>query len=285
MVLLTMTSSIVEALRILPEPTIPEVSRNDAKLDDTKDQEPSLEDPAVGKPISHAQVLDIWKQLKIQGHNDIKLEGLLRGAAIYIPPPPPKPEPTEEYKQLMARLRREEEERSYERMLKKAPPRESFAEKFPYAPMAHSFAEVNKPSKAADIGSDDIEYGDVQKQVTLIMNFLVSIAGCGAALWMAAQWWSTSARIFLSLGGSIVVAIAEVAVYSAYSWRMAEGERKEKEKKEVKQIVHSWVVGEENSEKHKPIIEEPLRAIRQREAPEEDTNLRRRLKASISDST
>ncbi|KAI1631896.1 endoplasmic reticulum-based factor for assembly of V-ATPase-domain-containing protein [Biscogniauxia mediterranea] len=283
MVLLTMTPSIVEALRILPEPdNIPEVSQDDGQLDDTKNKEPSLKDPAVGNPISHAQVIDIWKQLNTQDRHDIRLEGLLRGAAIYVPPPPPKPEPTDEYKQLMARLRREEEERSYERMLKKAPLRESFAEKFPHAPMAHSFAEVNKPSKAADLGTDDIEYGDVQKQVTLIMNFLVSIIGCGAALWMAAQWWSTSARLFLSLGGSIVVAIAEVAVYSAYNWRMTEGERKEKEKIEVKQIVQSWVVGEEKDEKH---IEEPLSAIQQREVPEEETTLRRRLNPSTSNST
>ncbi|KAI5923018.1 endoplasmic reticulum-based factor for assembly of V-ATPase-domain-containing protein [Camillea tinctor] len=274
MVLLTMTPSIVEALQVLPDSTIPEASRDeDDDNINTENKEPSLKNPAIGNPISHAQVLDIWKQLKTQqNRNDVRLEGLLRGASIYIPPPPPKPEPTEEYQQLMARLRREEEERSYERMLKKAPPRESFAEKFPYAPMAHSFAEVNKPSKAADLGDDDIEYGDVQKQVTLIMNFLVSIIGCGAALWMAAQWWSTSARIFLSLGGSIVVAIAEVAVYSAYSWRMAEGEKKEKTKKEVKQIVQSWVVGEDNHEKNEKNEKDT------EERGQEETGLRKRLK-------
>ncbi|KAI1505190.1 endoplasmic reticulum-based factor for assembly of V-ATPase-domain-containing protein [Biscogniauxia marginata] len=272
MVLLTMTPFIVEALETLLDSTLSEVSQDDDSRTDTK--EPSLKDPAVGKPISHAQIIDTWKQLKGQDRNEIKLEGLLCGATIYTPPPPPKPEPTDEYKQLMARLRREEEERSYERMLKKTPARESFTERFPYAPMAHSFAEVNKPSKAADIGGDDIEYGDVQKQVTLIMNFLVSIIGCGAALWKAAEWWTPSARIFLSLGGSIVVAIAEVAVYSAYTWRMAEGERKEGQKKEVKQIVHTWVIREEDEKKD---AGEPPEVLQQ-DAPEQETNLRRRLK-------
>lgn len=145
----------------------------------------------------------------------------------------------------MARLRREEEERSYERMTQKnAPTRESFAQRFPSAPMASAFAEVNRPSKESDLGDDfAVEYGDVQKQVTLIFNFLVSIIGCGVALWLAARWWSTPARLFLSLGGSIVVAVAEVAVYSAYSWRMAEGEKKEKKKKEVKEVMQTWVVG------------------------------------------
>lgn len=171
----------------------------------------------------------------------------------------------------MARLRHEEEERSYERMLKKAPPRESFARRFPSDPVAHSFAEVNRPFRASDIG-EDIEHGDIQKQITLVINFLVSIFGCGAALWLAARWWSVPARLFLSLGGSIIVAIAEVAVYSAYTWRMAEGEKQQKKVKEVKEIVQTWVVGEDDNVKEGSI--EAL--IRENIKPE--TNLRRRTK-------
>lgn len=182
---------------------------------------------------------------------------------------------TDEYKALMARLRRDEEERSYERMLKKAPPKESFAQRFPDAPMAHSFAEVNRPSKESDIG-DDIEHGDVQKQITLIINFLISVFGCGAALWLAARWWSVPARLFLSLGGSIVVAIAEVAVYSAYTWRMAEGEKNQKKMKEVKQIVQTWVVGEDGHEKK--AIDEPLNLPGAGDTETEPMNLRRRIK-------
>jgi len=175
----------------------------------------------------------------------------------------------------MARLRREEEERSYERMLRKPPTRESFAERFPLAPIAHSFAEVNKPSKMSDVGVDDIEYGDVQKQMTLILNFLVSVFGCGIALWKAAQWWPVSTRLFLSLGGAIVVAITEVAVYSAYTWRMSEGEKKEIRKKEIREVVKTWVVGEEdqaNIEGSKELT--PIPSV----ASELDANLRRRTK-------
>jgi TMEM199 family protein len=171
----------------------------------------------------------------------------------------------------MARLRREEEERSYQRMIQKAPPRESFAQRFPNAPMAEAFAAVNKPSKASDVGDDTFEYGDVQKQITLLFNFLVSIIGCAAALWLAARWWSTPARLFLSMGGSIVVAIAEVAVYSAYNWRMNEGERKEKKKREVKEIVKSWVVGEDEQEK-------PPELLLKDKVSEEENTLRRRVK-------
>ncbi|KAI1139324.1 endoplasmic reticulum-based factor for assembly of V-ATPase-domain-containing protein [Hypoxylon sp. FL0543] len=249
MVLLTMTPPIVEALNRLIEVEADDSSHiSERETDSTVNGEPSLKDPTPGNPISHGQIIDVWKRLKNGSEKAIRLEVLLRGATIYIPPPPPKPEPTDEYKALMARLRREEEQRSYERMLKKAPPRESFAQRSPPAPMAHSFAEVNRPYRTEDIG-DDIEHGDVQKQITLVINFIVSVFGCGAALWMAARWWSIPARLFLSLGGSIIVAIAEVAVYSAYTWRMAEGEKNLKKKKEVKEIVQTWVIGEDDDDK------------------------------------
>ncbi len=200
----------------------------------------------------------------------------MRGCGFSLTYRMPGLKQTDEYKALMARLRREEEERSYERMVQKAPPRGSFAQGFPSASMAQSFAAVNRPSKASDMGDDfAVEYGDVKKQITLLLNFLVSIIGCGAALWLAARWWSTPARLFLSLGGSIVVAIAEVAVYSAFNWRMAEGEKKENKKKEIKEVVKTWVVdaGGEKEEGPAALPPPPIE-------PEQDPNgnLRRRTK-------
>ncbi|KAI1210109.1 endoplasmic reticulum-based factor for assembly of V-ATPase-domain-containing protein [Annulohypoxylon truncatum] len=272
MVLLTMTPSIVEALNRLGDTNIDDIPSGNENSPNSKGySEPSLRDPELGRPISHGQIIDTWKCLKNKHDDATKLEELLRGAMVYIPPPPPKPEPTDEYKALMARLRHEEEERSYERMLKKAPPKESFARRFPDAPMAHSFAEVNRPTKSSDLG-DDIENGDVQKQITLVINFLLSIFGAGAALWIAARWWSVPARLFLSLGGSIVVAIAEVTVYSAYTWRMAEGEKIQNKKREVKQIVQTWVIGEDDNDKKGH--DEPLTI----DETEPATNLRRRIK-------
>ncbi|KAI0475415.1 endoplasmic reticulum-based factor for assembly of V-ATPase-domain-containing protein [Xylariaceae sp. FL0804] len=250
MVLLTMTASTVEALERLRdsrETKPPEDGTQPAETTETS--EPSLEEPSVGKPISHGQIIDTWRQSHEKGHRHVKLEELLRGAVIYTPPPPPKPEPTAEFKALMARLRREEEERSYERLVQREPRSETFAERYPFAPMAHSFAQVNRPSKAEDVGEDDLDFGDVQKQVTLIINFLVSVVGCGAALWKAAQWWPVTTRLFVSLGGALVVAIAEVAVYSAYTWRMGEGEKKDRKAVEMKEIVSTWVVGEDDKTK------------------------------------
>lgn len=168
----------------------------------------------------------------------------------------------------MARLRREEDARAYERMVNPPPPLETFQNRFPNA--AHAFAEANRPSKAEDLGDDEITYNEVQRQVMLIINFLVSIVGVAATLWIAGRWWSLSSRVFLTLGGSIVVAIAEVAVYSSYMWRMGEAKSKQGAVKEIKEVVQSWVVGQEGDDGGD-------KSVLLRSKGEEDESVRRRI--------
>lgn len=55
--------------------------------------EPSLRSPQVGNPISHGQAIALSHKLKAQNITPNTLDGLLRGARVYIAPPPPKPEP------------------------------------------------------------------------------------------------------------------------------------------------------------------------------------------------
>jgi hypothetical protein len=92
MVLLTMTASIVEALKNLDEPFVAPTAEISSHENWTGD-EPSLHNATVGNAISHGQIIDIWKQLGAKGNREQSLEVLLRGATVYIPPPPPKPEP------------------------------------------------------------------------------------------------------------------------------------------------------------------------------------------------
>ncbi|GKT64106.1 vacuolar h+-atpase assembly protein [Colletotrichum tofieldiae] len=238
--------------------------------------EPTPEKPAVGDPITHGQILDLWKGLRSEGVEGFSLEGLLRGARVYIPPPPPKPEPSAEYKALMARLRREEEERTYQRMMKHPSRMETFSQQFPSAASrAHAFAEVNRPMRESDNGDDEVTLGDVQKQMVVILNFLISIIGVAATIWIAARWWNITARIFLTLAGSILVLVAEVAVYSGYVWRMTEAKSKRKEPEEIKEVMQTWVLGEEGgsdkSGEEKTML---LDAKRQ----DTDEGIRRRLK-------
>ncbi|KAF5666903.1 vacuolar er assembly vma12 [Fusarium circinatum] len=250
MVLLTMTSSILEALSLVEATETPQIEDHDETEEQESQQatrEPTLDDPKLGNPISNGQIVDLWKQLKAQGSSNFSLEQLLRGASVYIPPPPPKPEPSPEHKALMARLRREEEARSYERMINPPPQHETFKDHFPSS--AASFAAANRPTSASDLGDDDMAMEEVHKQLTLIINFLVSIAGVAGTLWVTARWWSLPARMFLTMGGSILVAIAEVVVYNAYIWKMDQGRKKHGKVKEVREVVESWVLGKDEDEK------------------------------------
>ncbi|KAK3937158.1 endoplasmic reticulum-based factor for assembly of V-ATPase-domain-containing protein [Diplogelasinospora grovesii] len=274
MVLLTITPSIVEALHTL---NTSETSQKGKAEQLQREGEPSLESPSAGNPISHGQVVDLWKTLTNAGHSEYTLENLLKGSRVYIPPPPPKPEPSEEYKALMARLRREEEQRNYERMINPPPPTETFSQRFPggtlHMGQAHAFAEVNRPTHASDLGDDDVTYNDVHRQVMLILNFLVSIVGVAATLWILARWWSTPARLFLAMGGSVLVGIAEVAVYSGYVWHLNEANKKDKKLKEVKEVVQTWVVGPDTDNAEEPLVVDSKST--------DETNLRRRKKEPL----
>ncbi len=59
----------------------------------SKPAESSFENPKIGNPISHGQVIDLSAQLKALGIQPSSLDILLRGSWVYVPPPPPKPEP------------------------------------------------------------------------------------------------------------------------------------------------------------------------------------------------
>ena len=149
----------------------------------------------------------------------------------------------------MARLRYEAEARSYERMVNPPSRLERFDARFPHS-SAGAFAAANRPSSNADLGDDEVTSNEVHRQVTLLINFLVSIAGVAGTLWVAARWWTLSARLFLTMGGSLVVAVAEVAVYATYVWRMAEAKTKQEGVREVREVVRTWVVGEAGEEQN-----------------------------------
>jgi hypothetical protein len=138
----------------------------------------------------------------------------------------------------MARLRREEEARSYERMTNPPPPMETFAQRFPMSSAAHAFPSYQEPEL-----EDEITYAEINRQMALILNVLVSIVACAGALWVMARWWSTPARLALSMSGSLLVGVAEVVVYGGYIRRVSEAKEKEKGVKEVKEVLKSWVVG------------------------------------------
>ena len=55
--------------------------------------EPSLSDPKPGNPISHGQIIDLWRATQAQNVLSTTLDVLMRGSRIYITPSEPKQEP------------------------------------------------------------------------------------------------------------------------------------------------------------------------------------------------
>ncbi|KAF2102115.1 hypothetical protein NA57DRAFT_54043 [Rhizodiscina lignyota] len=274
MVLLCMTPAIVAAVTKYQD--LKNASESDDKPPRTPD-EPSLDDPAEGNSISHFQLVEISKFLLSHNHTDdvsedgdgqnhdrirdqYRISSLLRGASFYNPPPAPKPAPSSEYQALMARLRAAEEQKSYERMLNPLPPAQSFYERFPNA---HNVDSNDQ--------EDDVTYADVDRQLTLIINVLVTVVACGIAIWIIARRWSAPARLGLSMSGAILVAVAEVVVYTGYLRRVKEAKGKEKRKIENKEIVETWVIeGKSMPDRPKVIGEvlgqDPKDAVRRRKA-------------------
>ena len=60
---------------------------------ENEQNQPSLWNPKLGNPISHGQVIDLWKESKDRGLHAHSLDALLRGSRVYVPPPKSKPEP------------------------------------------------------------------------------------------------------------------------------------------------------------------------------------------------
>jgi len=213
--------------------------------------EPTLSEPSVGAPVSHAQLIRVARFLResqLPNKNDFRLDTLLKGAKVYVPPPKPKPQPvcthptspllsfsladtrgkTAEYTALMARLRKEEENIAYQRLI-------------------NPTSSIPEPSRIrVEDEEDEVTYTDVNRQLALIINVLVSIIACSVAVWIAARHWSVPQRMALSMFGSGTVAFAEVAIYMGYLRRIKDAKQVEGKKVETKEVVETWVIEKKN---------------------------------------
>lgn len=145
----------------------------------------------------------------------------------------------------MARLRKEEERRAYERMINPSSTAETFNQRFPHSQQTSSAhaALMNQPV-VTEI--DEVTYADVNRQMALIINVLVSIIACSVAIWIAARHWSAPQRLGLSFAGSGIVAVAEVAIYMGYIRRVQESRDREGKVVEQKEIIETWVIDKDS---------------------------------------
>lgn len=116
---------------------------------------------------------------------------------------------------------------------------QTFAQKYPGA-STYGAAAVTKSPVNTD--EDDVSYEDVNRQITLIINVLVTIIASSVTIWMAARWWPTPARLALSMGCSLLIAAAEVAIYMGYIRRIKGAKTEEQRRKEAKEIVDTWII-------------------------------------------
>ena len=152
----------------------------------------------------------------------------------------------------MARLRREEETRAYERMINPPPKVETFSQRFPSSVQPRIFPHDYQNKDEED---EEITYADVNRQMALIINILVSIVACSVAIWMASSHWTTPKRLGLSMGGSGMIGVAEVVVYTGYLRRLKEAKEKGKKEVEIKEIVKTWVIGGNESTAEEKVLE------------------------------
>ncbi|KAL7271040.1 Vacuolar ATPase assembly integral membrane protein [Rhizina undulata] len=220
MVLLTLTPDLIAAIRRYN--TLPTTSAGDSIDTDS--------------PVSiHHHTVHRVSQALLQHANDnifhdakdsdppsksdkekYRLNVLLKGCTVYIPPKPPKPEPTPEYKALMARLRAEAEAKEYASLVSGVSP------------------------EGID---DDFTMKDLKSQLSIIANVLLSTFATAVAVWMVASSWDVPERLALAFTTALVVCIAEVVIFGGYMRRMEEGKAREKNKKETKEVVYTWEIG------------------------------------------
>lgn len=138
----------------------------------------------------------------------------------------------------MARLRDEEDARAYERMTRPSPGAAKFAQ------ASSQFSPAGPLGSDAELlmhEDDETTYADVNRQMTLIINVLLSIVTCSIAIWLVARQWSVPLRLCLSMAGSGLVGIAEVVIYTGYLRRIKAAKNEERKRPEVRKIVHSWI--------------------------------------------
>lgn len=101
---------------------------------------------------------------------------------------------------------------------------------------------------------DEMTYADVNRQMTLIINILVSLIACGISIWLVASHWKAPARLALSMCGSSLVGVAEVVIYAGYIRRLKDAKVKEKSKKEKKTITDTWIIEKGKGPLTSPIL-------------------------------
>ncbi|GMM53284.1 hypothetical protein DASB73_042470 [Starmerella bacillaris] len=134
--------------------------------------------------------IDHSAAIKLSKTCGVSLTRLLHGSCVVIEQQVPTAK-TAEYLQLMKDLRSKQQEYEYKKLI---------ADQNPDIKQTIDF----KISK------------DVQDQLTVILNVLISIAAVTWAFWYWCSSWDLGARVLMSLGAGAITGAAEVTVFVRY---------------------------------------------------------------------
>ncbi|KAF3912902.1 hypothetical protein AA313_de0207827 [Arthrobotrys entomopaga] len=191
------------------------LSRNISHAYKSQDENPSVDS------IDHVDIAKIARELGLRRPTSklsYGLDILLRGTEIHIPKLPPKPKPSAEYLALMERLKHEQEEKAYAKM-------------------------IGSNQKDETIQSISKE---VSNQISVILNVFFSSFFMGLAIWYATANLSTyknkePLRVGASITVAIIVAIAEVTLYGSYLRKMEDAKSRERSTPEVKTFIEPHI--------------------------------------------
>ncbi|RPA87312.1 hypothetical protein BJ508DRAFT_410823 [Ascobolus immersus RN42] len=162
--------------------------------------------------IDHRMILQIYRSLNLripleERNPQFSRKALFKACGRYVPPQPEplSEEAKEEYDELMDRLRREQEEKEYRRML----------------------TGLVKPTDVGREYEDEYTVDDLKRHVQIIFNVLLSTFACAGAVWVVAGSWELHYRITAAMVTGIVVAVAEVVVLNGYLRRVGTAKKKE----------------------------------------------------------
>lgn len=132
----------------------------------------------------------------------------------------------------MEKLRLQEKENEYQRLVNPAP----------------QYSTLYENSAAPDI-TPAMASKELKNQITTIVNILISVASVAYAIW----YWTESSwklpdsyRILLCLFFALLVLVAEVVVYLGYLNKIEEARKTERSKKEVKKVIRTVELGPKN---------------------------------------
>jgi hypothetical protein len=112
-----------------------------------------------------------------------------------------------------------------------------------YARLTDTAAHDHDTADAHDTaGQDDARAAS--RALAVVANVVLSLLACAYGVWRATRWWSVPSRTAAALVAALVVALAEVGVYAAYTLRVAEAERRERSRVEVRSVLARWKVGD-----------------------------------------